>query len=211
MNEGVRAGFSESEFVSDLGSDAIGSLDLFERVIRNVDECPSDWKWCLLSAHSSLHSLLGSILSGADGSGIYNKQSQSRFREWIEWVHLTKFLHPVEFDLSSLHVASLRELYLRSKEKDLMNGVPLKASEEMDRRIDRLIRYRDNLVHHESTTWIIQKSDIAECLLAAIDVLDQLIAHKGIVRNIDLNRAAHDGALSRYTQSIRGHLENYLD
>jgi hypothetical protein len=157
--------------------DAINALEFVADLSPTLARKPTNWKWCLLAAHSALQGFLVCTLAGTAGIGVMDSESQKRFLRWNE----DSRSNP-NAEWPKIRMASPAELYRRVHDASWMGqfgGTPIFTSAAEDKDVRLLNHLRRDFVHFEPKGWSIELVGLPRLILTAIAICERLFNRPG--------------------------------
>ena len=161
-----------NEFVHfDECEDAVVAIELVGSQSVDVQKRPSQWKWVIMAMQNAVQGAMVLALSGTDGCGALNPNSQQENRAWLQ--HLDP-RHPRRV------MANYNELLERIRKPELMEGPVPNLSAEDHRNLQRLNdELRRQFAHFNPTGWGIELNYILNILPVALDLFEFLTTTQG--------------------------------
>lgn len=161
----------------DQREDVISSLELLAMSVSRIDRRPSDWKWCIIAAHSALQGALVCVLSGTAEIGALRSDLQSA---WLEWFDDRKGKAP------DTKLADFKTLLKWARNSGRMahadEGPPLKVSATQIRDLHKLHYFRNQFAHYAPMLWAIEKAGLPRIVLTASEMAEHLMLNYFRVR-----------------------------
>ncbi len=179
------SGFLEA----DTAEDAIFSLDVARHALGLVAQNDQWWKWAVLATHSAVQGGLALALEGGSG---FLVQKPGKMKEILA-------AHDQGLALPEPHMDNFLRLFQRAQAAgSLRSGILTFTSEEQDA-VQRLDNLRDEFVHFNCKSWLVEYKFMAECLLGCCSVLEKIVDCEAIIWHDE----GHQGRASSAIAEIR--------
>jgi hypothetical protein len=172
--------------------DVIASTDLLSLVAPTLKTSPTNWKWIILAAHSSLQGALVCAIKDSTGTNVLDKRSAAATLAWLEnptGVHPPRYLD---------HYPALIKKYRKKYPESTITVQQLKDLRKLHN------EFRNNFTHFAPMQWSIEVAGLPRIAKVALDLVENAMQRHQVEIHLTCNMKKR---LAENLRAIREALE----